>query len=488
MTHEDFTSFFIIAPPTPTDNRNDESGGGPWGRWNADGSAKVSINAGDVPLTVTQISGTSWKILNATEGGGAPENYWESVQGVLVGDYVCYRTIVAAERGYVTGFDTTTVTGDTLLVTAWNTWSGEANQSLKIGGSLKALGTGASWSAFCTTSFLNADSKPPCLWIQTGNTLSDTVMFTNNGSNAVPLSISGYVTTPGDTCAGTDRPVISNTAGSGSALTLMNRQYLSFENLIVEHTGASNTDTVINMYSSSCRAMTFCGCKIISANAQTEYGVVRMRGYGTHLFVGCELQGASAGSLLFTMFYGGPVVLVNCTLVNGGLAGSNCVSLLNYGHAVFDGCLFKTVQGGVVMGLSGSTGLCVTNCVFDGLASGVTMVNAAEDVNSPIFCNCVFMPYSGTTLFPAGRAVQVDNCATYGTLGTVFGENNIELSGDPFVSRATNDYRPNLASAAGRQLFSVGYPSALPGLSLSTNYVDVGACQSRPLLTPEIIA
>jgi len=487
MNHEDFTSFVIMTPPAfPNDFRHNGYTG-QYGRYNAYGEPDYNISNMECGIT-----GEDATTVNFTEAV-KQVFYGTSKPDIAVGDYITYDHDGSVFRGIVTSI-TDYGSGDglrrTLHVTKWTTgtWSGNetGTERLIVGGSLASLNDTTGWNAWCESTFVNSDSKPPCLWIQTGNTFTDAVTFANDGTASSPLSVRGYDTTPGDTLDEDDRPSITVAAASSSALTLTNRQYLHFADLIFEHTNASNGSQVVRAFGSNNRTLTFERCKIASASTCSGAGIIGLRGYGLHRLVGCEIVGKNTGSFMVNVLVGN-VLFSACKFKNCGYS-IYCFMLGNTSMATFDQCVFDgLLNDGPVFALTGKpTGLCVKNCVFDGMADGVALIDGTQNVNYPYFQNCVFIPYAGTTLFPDGRAVHVHNCATYGTLGTVIGDDNIELSGDPFIDRANGDYRINTASAAGRQLLNAGYPSSLPGLLSSTSYSDIGACQQRPVLLEPI--
>lgn len=479
MTHEDFTSFFIIAPPTPTDNRNDANGGGPWGRWEADGSPIINfVNDFDTDIyqcVTSQISGTSWKMVITTEGV-VPDNMWAGA-GAAVGDYVAIYWGSGVMRGVITSLGTTTSTGDTLFVTAWNTWDAGTYSNARIGGSLQTLHNLTGWNAFCTTAFLNANSKPPRLWIQKDNTITAAATFANSGTAAVPLSVAVYDTTPGVAVAYADWLSMS-----GSSVPMLNVDGLSFVRFANLNLQSSGAGEVVSLYSGSEKAVCFDGCRIGTSNTATSSRLIEAI-RGVHRFQGCYLTCPAGVNQSYWMLLatGGFIELFACVL-----DGSGAYGLRTYASAQVSATasVFRRYYSQIInLSYVGLYRAAFNGCVIDANVSGTPFVFTGLTSCIPRFDNCIFISPQSGYVFTGGVTVEVNNCAYYNCAltddCTIIGENNIELSGDPFVSRATGDYRINTASAAGRQLLNAAYPATLPGLSASTNYQDVGALQMR---------
>ncbi len=472
----EYTPFFIIAPPS-SDYRSNYNGGGPWGRWSA-GGGPIHIESADDSgngLTIARVGSTSvYTITKET-------NNWSST--ILEGDYVCIPHGGANYRGYVTD-----ITDQVLTVQTWNNWitliDTYTNMVINFGGSFLSMHSPVSFSLVMSPSFM-IDNKPPAIYIQKQTLLlSDDVTLVTSGTYDVPLSIIGYKEIPGDACEGDDRPVFS-----GSNVSVKYRSFWILSNLILE---------AVDLTLSKAITLDNCVCE----NKSLGIGAAAIKAEGVYnLLLRTTVKSRMDASTASILTNGNGNLQVIGSVFDGtggyGLNGNTGPG----GSSTFIDSIFRGFAGNIWNDHeSGYSGHWVfINCVFDSNLSGsfFRMATTAFGNGDQLrFLNCIFRnPYNGYVF--QYSSVILQHCAMYSeeefsgwsdpaNPTVIIGSGNLILESDPFIDAENGDYRINTASAAGRQLLNVGYPSSLPGLSSSTSYSDIGACQQRPVLLEPI--
>lgn len=203
-----YTEFYVV--PTSVDstasNLNGGSGGTPSATFSGSVTAGVMTLAGDVSLFIS------------------------------LGQFFTFDTIGAKRRGVVTSTPVFGGVNTTFSVVPTD------------GGGAFGAGTtgsifGGSWAdpsvvAGLTTASVNAAGDPPRLNIYEPATYTVGMTITANFTPAIPLTISGYHTMPGDLAGTMTAPMIAVASGATNGVVVVSGSHINFENITVSTTQA----------------------------------------------------------------------------------------------------------------------------------------------------------------------------------------------------------------------------------------------------------
>lgn len=274
-----------------------------------------------------------------------------------------------------------------------------------------------------------------------------------NGVSAVdPNKRIGYQTVRGDN--GT-KPVLQLSAALGAGIAVVTiAAWARIENIEVD--GNSNaTSTGFSTTSSS----TFYRCKAINCtsrgflvNASGAYAILCVAtenaiGFtGGGFVVGCVARNNTSHG------FGNLILIAFCVAADNG---GNGIDSLNTGTLVMNCSLYSNTGAGI---------------------SGASL-NNVQIINTIITENTGDAIDSTTNDSATSQALH---CALYGNGDVIDGGLRevgiVTLTGDPFTTPASGNFKPNNTAGAGADCRRAGIPGAMPD-GLSTGYIDIGAIQ-----------
>lgn len=383
--------------------------------------------------------------------------------------------------------------------------------------------------------FYEAIPASSIIWIKSGTyTLSANINVASTTSTAILMSVSiGYTTLRGDTCNGTNRPIIvngSNSFTSGQAQSLRNirisgsgtvtltmgaSSYLV--NCFLTNTSSTATRTALNIGSSS-RLVT--NCEFVSQN-----GVGVGINAGSCKISGCYIHSSSTG---ISSSGNISVTLIDCIFENcitAGISNSNTApdfiittctfygteaktgtAILFSGANVVDNVIYGNIIYGWTTGISVATGPAGNNVGYnnDFFNNTTDVSNWYKDPTNlalnPQFVNA--SQITGTTGSGSG-SVMTDTNANFSTVtdnvdylyqisGTGATVGMYLITGHTTTTLTVNNAVGTNATAdrsyfvgvghnfqIGANLAGQGYPNFTTSGSETTSYPDVGAVQRQ---------
>lgn len=212
----------------------------------------------------------------------------------------------------------------------------------------------------------------------------------------------------------------------------------------------------------------------------TNYGIVGNFGIALQCYVtGCKTTGSA---------YGGTMNLRGCVAIDNEVPGW----ILSSTYAGCSDSLFIRNSIGV---LASADGYYVNRCVFaDNVSDGI---QTSGTIYNMMYTDNIFVGNGGYGLnyvqrhgnMLAGNAFYGNTSgAMNGVFDTLVSSGNLNLTGDPFIDRANDDYRLNDTPGAGGACRAAGFPQTWPGLPLTTSYSAIGACEPYDPTPAEIAA
>ena len=288
-------------------------------------------------------------------------------------------------------------------------------------------------------------------WIKADATYSRSSYIDLNdvaGTNALPLSFTGYTTTRGDGGQAT----ISFTAGNYYIYAF--NDYINMSNLII--TGSTTTRLM--------QTKEFFQGRNLKLVQGTSSAIAVQVLEDNNVFIDCEFSAPSGtcietgvGATFFHRFVG-------CYFHDSSLG----ISEADYASDIIN-CIFDTCTKAVVIRRWG-------NVIGSTFYNGTTAIEIATGTAAvrAIILNNIFHTFTngineidtiGTHIFDYNNYYTITNKTT----NTPIGANSIEL--DPEFTDA-----PNGDFSVGDNMKAVGFPGTYPG-GLSTGYLDIGAVQ-----------
>ena len=387
------------------------------------------------------------------------------------------------------------ITGGTLFLTGWYqivsvvvgtsitvdraaTSGIGAAGTANIGGALKTINKVATVLVASNIAYVKAEA-----------TYTTAANITFSPGNILPSSSSpatrivGYTSTRGD--AG--RATLKATAGS---VTLMyaNSDGISIENFILDGNSQSSSTGIINGGSHYTRVQ---NCLI---KGWSNSGINLAGGSGEVIFN--EITGGSGGSAL--LIGGANLITYNCIHdnvsigINSSAYSTICYNILaNNSGSTNDGILIATFTGPVIHNTIHKSGR-------HGIFNSVTYAAGINYQNNILSSNGGYGIKGGSAAgIPAslgydGNAYYNNTSGTRNNMDdtTVNPQNGVApytniydqiLTADPFVAKASNDYRLNQNPGGGAACRGSAVPSLYPGLTNPNSYAfpDMGAVQHQ---------
>jgi hypothetical protein len=362
-----------------------------------------------------------------------------------------------------------------------------SNGQGRLGGALATIG-GA----------LSAMVASNTIWVYGAHTTAATISGGTGGAGNLPSRIIGYTTTRAAALTATIADALYATltvtnAAATTALSINGTQWI-VQNLKIDGgTPTKLAQRCLFMATSSVTAFinhvwvtnwTQRGIHINSSNNSCIADCLGTAGAG-----GALTLSQSAAAFVFNGD-GGMVrcVAKDCT-TNGFCSDNGATQMYNCVAYNLD---LETGVGGNGFYIFGATGGQIYNCTFADLAgSGILNPNVSAAamgdflIENNIFSNITRygLESSSTDFSDSRNAWKVRKNAYFSnTLGqrSFFpaGTGEITLTASPFVDLATGDLDLNNTAGGGALCRATGIPGALPGLTLVTGYLDVGALQS----------
>lgn len=394
--------------------------------------------------------------------------------------------------------NTLNVTGGTNLTTGRYrilsvNGSGVATLDRAVSTGVSSNGTGRLGGALASLQgALTAMVANNVIWVKgTGHTITAAITGGQGGAADAPAQILGYVTERGDN----ELAVITMTSGSVTSMLTPSGSHWVIRNLKLDAGG----------FAERCYHPASTGLTIFLENVWAV-GWTR-RGISTNtsnnvVVVNCRASGGTGGSNLESSscagFVGGGFsTFERCVTYNSdscGFCGDNAAP--QFIHCAAYNLNAESGAGGHGYYTFGSTGGRLINCTFADLeGSGVWNANVSASGFADVWIeNCLFaevdrygiesvaIEFDGTN-HTEGYKRRLQNNAFYNcTLGNHDGNfpasvNEVSLTADPFMSLSTGDLRLNAASGGGALCREAGIPGALPGLTDSVGFQDIGALQ-----------
>jgi hypothetical protein len=437
------------------------------------GATGTDLSQQDAPaIAVTDaVANGTTTITSATANFGAthPGNVIYLVGGT--------GPLAATRRQVVSVTNSTTIVVDATVATG-------TGITLNLGGALDGPTTLAASMVGSNKAFIksgNYDSAALITFGQSAVTPSNTVPFT---------TIIGYNATRGDITPWTsnqaNRPVIRTTTLNASVLSFTNLGW-RIENLQVAPSGVATLGTGIATPGGAqivnCKVSSFSTAGIVSASS----------GSGEIFY--CEVTGGTAGNGIscsagFNLIAGcwSHDHSGNTTGILSGASGtlignvvSNCVGATADGINISGGCyvlnntVYKPGRHALVFTTTGVKVTMIRGNLFAEYVGYGINGSAAAIAADPLWDGNAFYPAGAT-----GNRLNIDDVATNAINGVAPYTNvkDVILSADPFVAKASNDFRLNSTAGGGAACRGFGAFTSWPGLTIA-GYQDMGAIQHQ---------
>ncbi len=343
------------------------------------------------------------------------------------------------------------VVGVSITVDRTCTSAAGASGTAKIGGALDSIAT---LVGPFTVAGMTAWEKA------TGtDSIGSAVTFAQ--ANGLRSVVSGYTTTRGDG----GKATIQASAGSFVMITIPVSNAVVFQNFIIDgNAQTSSTGVVIDGNGPLMQ-----NCKIMNC---TDRGIRYAANSQVAQVNACEVTACLVG------IDGQRGIYMNCWVhacTGTGVQGS-------YDGAIFLNCIISdntgaTTDGALVNAAAVQTA--VIGCTIYGNGRDGIRVTGGNVAAVPIFNN---VSYGNTgkdinNLGAAGQLIFENYNAFVTSTNVTAGPNDVTLSADPFVAKASNNFALNQTAGGGAACRDVGYPGVFPGAA-TTAYLDIGAAQT----------
>lgn len=428
----------------------------------ASGCASVaSPTGGTWAIDYSQASTRAFALTGVTTAGADAILLTASATKAMTGNVVR----ITAGTNFTAGFYaiTAVTTGVSITLDRTCTTAAGAAGAVSIGGALASIGL--------VGSLLVANNT---VFIRSGTYLVTSATTNIAGGCMTVVHPTGYISVHGygsSRLDSTARPILRASGISSFTLINYSGDTSIWSNLELDGAGLSSGKGIWASGNNRVGYVVNCVFRNFTNNALSATGT-RSAYAANCLATGCSTQPAFHSSSVNTF--------KNCVAINNTATGFamasawalDCISANNTGatsdgfntngnnYANFIGCVaYGNGRDGIrIEGASGH----VPNCV--------AVSNGGYGVNVTTYA-----------AFPAEGVALWGNTSGGIANSTLFWRNNtITLSASPFVDAANGDFRLNDTPGGGALLRSVGYPSAFPGLPLTTNFGDIGAVQTSP--------
>lgn len=348
--------------------------------------------------------------------------------------------------------------------------------TINIGGALGTLSKLATVMAAANKAFVRNDGT----YAPAANISFNNGFGPNSSNNAT--RIYGYTSTRGD---GGQVPVAFNTVTTGYGITLAGNGVALF-NFSVTCNG--NSHGGIRLQASQTRAH---NCKVTNSGSSV-YGISIEGSNASTRF--CEVSGMLTGTNGGIGHQVGGALSYRCWVHDGvgpGIDIQGGFSLFSVssnmtGSTVGDGfrtssfagpicCTsYKNARHGCYGDSSSDWFIALSNIFSENGGYGLSVQNAIPA--DPMWDGNAY--YNNTS----GTRHNVDDISNGNNGSTPYTNvSDVILSADPFVAKASNDFRLNTTAGGGAACRGTGVPTTLPGVvtPISQSYPDFGACQSQ---------
>jgi hypothetical protein len=358
------------------------------------------------------------------------------------------------------------------------TWS--AATAVTVAEAIDTTFSGADWYVNGTRQTLDADTcQPDCDdWMPgwtiefTGETHSTSYLRPGEdsgaGAQSLPITLKAK---SGEAL----RPVIEFTAntyaldvGSGISVTAIGLKWTN-------GTGAGANSFI---YTDGQGHLYMEDCVIDTSASSANYAVYLAGTYQKATLIGCYLTGGENSVLIDAIARCGAYIY-NCVFDGANGAGTYGTVRIATDQAslAMERCLvFDADVDGIVIDHGDEGLVSITNCtIVDSDGDGIT-VNATtpSDMHTIVVRNCLIAYNGGYGIQDDGtssphqwhcdyNALYSNTSGNYGSgNGVEAGPNDVTLTADPFVHRASNNYALNNTAGAGAAAREVAYPANLP--------------------------
>jgi hypothetical protein len=334
-----------------------------------------------------------------------------------------------------------------------------------VGASVLARGCWAdpSTAAGLTTASVNAAGNPPRLNIYEPATYAVQMACPNNFTAAIPLTIEGYHTTPGDLRGTMAAPLISATIASGNGLVDVTGNYIIVRNVC---SATSNVN-----YGTSGFRVTGNNVSLINCGATVGHGSCFKVSGANGLLDTCLINPTSTGSYAALFIQGDGCKVLNPRFTGTSSAGAvgnwmTVVTLINPVFYNFTGdCLVMTINSG---------GYTIIGPTSNGCAGNFLNAGTNADLTTTIIENGIFSGQTGLVVYStAGTLVSLARYAhnlEY-SIGGRFSANVLDNSED--IVTGSNPFANGGEIPTGGAL---SHPELMADGTLYT-YPDLGAMQ-----------
>lgn len=380
-------------------------------------------------VTVTSVSGSTYNLEDADSGG------WGMT---AVGDFVRVAGELARVTALAVGGDADILQVVSCLPGATPTLTTGSGKTVHVGGACASINGGV--QVMCVNA-VNAAGDSPLLSISPDD-YTENVVVANDFTGALPLLVrgtgSGETTLYGTFTSAYDHVIVEDLAvlASSAPAFALSGDDITLRNLLINSTGGS-------------------------ANA------VNCTAGARHSVLGCRITGAG-GSGINGYTY---LTVVGCEIANTGSFGATSSYVL---QAL--GNVLHATGNHALRGVNSSL-LAVGNTIYAATGSGIYFYTAI----APVLVNNLIVGCGayGIESRLADRVVALHNAFFNNTSGNANSNVNVnslvgtvQLTGDPFVDAAGDDFRIDPRTAAGRQLVAAGFPASILGLDTQA---DIGA-------------
>jgi hypothetical protein len=296
-------------------------------------------------------------------------------------------------------------------------------------------------------------------------TLSTT---TTAGTDALPITWTGYTTTRGD-----GGQVTIDAGNTRANCLVINKTFNLFNNFIM--TGAT-TRTVDFTAAVTAR---FTNCQFLKGSGSGALGIASSSfSSHTELIIGCFFNGFSTNAI--TAFAG---YCYDCEFIGCGP--------IAFGSFTATGGVFRClIRGGVGPGIllqsTGANIIIESNTIYGKTSGSGIQITGTSFINCRITNNILAgnAAYGIDGIISAGIYINANAywSNTSGSRNVIpAGANDVVISGtdptnDPFVSKSTGNLALNATAGAGSLLRGAGFPSSYPA-GLTASSPDFGAAQ-----------
>lgn len=322
------------------------------------------------------------------------------------------------------------------------------------------------------------------LWIKQGSyTQAANATFTPVGSSSVPSStalftgISGYAAKRNDRPLGSTRPTI--TASGTTTVLVTPTSGVFIEHIILDC--ATVASTGINNAASNGLVARYCKISNYLTAGTSFAGATASKVYE------CEITGGQSGSTAAISMANAGNSVINCYVhdnVGPGIVGSTTGGtflwnlVTNNTGASSDGiltgsgalCMFNTCHG------NGRHGIFLNNATAQAMmvANNILTNNGASGTGYGLAASSATIPSDpglGNNAFYNNASGATNN------IGTPLP--GITLSGLPYNNAGSGDYGLNNTAGQGAAVRALAVPLAVPGLSTTPRYADLGVVQHQ---------